>query len=82
MATVTSLDEALEHARLRRRLPVPAARRHIREAAGVSQIHVARELGVTREAVALWELGARTPRHHHLAAYLAILDRLAREGRA
>ena len=82
VGSTAGLNEALANARLRRRLPAPAARRQIREAAGVSQIHVARELGVTRGAVAYWEIGSRTPRPQHLAAYLAILDHLAREGRA
>lgn len=76
-----SLDRALELARLRRRLPAPAARRHIRESAGVSQIDVARALGVTRECVCLWEMGHRTPREK-LGAYVGLLDRLAREGRS
>lgn len=73
------LDDALEHARARRRLPPPAARRHLRERAGVSQTVVASEVGVTREAVARWESGDREPRPANLARYLEILDRLARE---
>ena len=39
------LDSALATGRARRTLPPPAVRRHIREAAGVSQRSVARELG-------------------------------------
>jgi transcriptional regulator with XRE-family HTH domain len=73
------LDDALGRARDRRRLPAPAARRLIRERAGLSQSDVASACGVTREAVAYWEAGAREPRDANLARYLAVLDRLARE---
>jgi DNA-binding transcriptional regulator YiaG len=45
----------------------------------VSQQVVAQELGVTREAVARWELGQRTPRPQMAQRYLALLDRFARE---
>jgi transcriptional regulator with XRE-family HTH domain len=76
-----SLAVALELARARRRLPAPAARRHLREAAGLTQQDVAAALGVTREAVALWEAGRRRPRASRAVDYLALLDRLAREPR-
>jgi transcriptional regulator with XRE-family HTH domain len=72
-------DRTLEFATARRRLPPPAARRQLRERAGISQQSVARELGVTREAVARWETGSRTPRPAVARAYLTLLDRLMRE---
>jgi transcriptional regulator with XRE-family HTH domain len=75
-----TLEQALELARARRRLPPPEARRLLRERAGLSQDDVARALGVTRAAVALWEQGSRTPRPVHLVPYLALLERLAAEG--
>ena len=74
-----SLDDALARARDARQLPPPGVRRQIRERAGISQQTVAAEIGVTREAVAGWEIYNRTPRGENLNRYLAILDRLARE---
>jgi DNA-binding transcriptional regulator YiaG len=73
------LDHALSEARARRRLPAPEARRMLRERAGVPQQAIADTLDVTREAVAQWETGRRTPRGANLTGYLAILERLARE---
>ena len=75
------LTRAIRRARARRELPAPAVRRHIRERAGLSQVDVGRALGVTREAVALWELGRRTPRPDTAIAYGALLDRLESEAR-
>jgi len=74
-----TLTRRLEQARALRRLPSPAARRHLREQAGLSQHDIARELGVTREAVSLWEAGHHMPRPDTALAYLALLDRLSRE---
>lgn len=76
----TPLDEALALGRARRALPAPPARRLIRKRAGISQKDIAAELKVTREAVSLWESGARTPSPSHLPGYLAILQRCASEG--
>jgi len=62
-------------------LPVPAARKRIRQAAGVSQLRLAAELGVSRQAVYRYEKGDRTPRGHRRLAYarlLADLDRAVR----
>lgn len=64
------------------RLPPPAERRAIREAAGVSISAIARELGVSPSAVSVWEKGTFTPRPRHAAAYsdlLRALQQLARE---
>jgi DNA-binding transcriptional regulator YiaG len=74
-----AFEAALEQSRLRRRLPDPAHRRLLRERAGLSQGDVARALNVGRPTVCRWESGERDPGPVHLGAYLALLDRLARE---
>lgn len=63
----------LNDVRARGALPIPALRRAIREAAGVSQGQVAREVGVHRMTVCRWESGTSTPTAEHLHAYAAIL---------
>lgn len=70
-----SIDMALSRAQTRRRLPPPAVRRSLRLAAGLSQQDIAAPLRVTRECIAQWEKGARTPRGDRAEQYLAILDR-------
>jgi len=74
-----TLDGALGRAKAKRHLPPPATQRLLRERAGLTQADVAATLGVTREAIAQWESGRRTPRAALVAEYVAILDRLARE---
>jgi transcriptional regulator with XRE-family HTH domain len=73
------LREALTQARQRRRLPDPAARRSLRERAGISQGALADAVGVSSGAVSRWESGERAPSGERLEAYLTALDRLARE---
>lgn len=63
----------LNDVRARGALPTPALRRAIREAAGVSQGQIAREVGVHRMTVCRWESGTSTPTGEHLHAYAAIL---------
>lgn len=70
-----------QQAALRRRLPAPPMRRAIRVAAGFTGAEVAATLGVSRQAVAQWERGTRTPRGTHLRAYLEVLDALSEVGR-
>jgi DNA-binding transcriptional regulator YiaG len=82
VSTVDALNAALSRARNRKSLPGPEARRLLRERAGLKQQDIAAALGVTREAVALWESGARNPRDRYLPDYLAILQKCAREGLA
>jgi transcriptional regulator with XRE-family HTH domain len=79
MANQDVLDQAIDHARLRRELPGPRRRRLIREAAGIPQGALASALGVARPTLSRWESGARAPRTKHLAAYVEALGRLARE---
>ncbi|MGW3650218.1 helix-turn-helix transcriptional regulator [Streptomyces sp. NPDC000878] len=54
---------------VRPELPAPAVRKAIREAAGLTQAQVASAVGVTAQAVALWESGRRTPRGPLLGQY-------------
>jgi transcriptional regulator with XRE-family HTH domain len=51
-------------------------RRAIRENAGVPLRRVAEDIGVTAQAVALWEAGQRAPRAQYLVRYVALLDAL------
>lgn len=66
--------------RRRRELPPPAVRRALRLASGLTQADIAEVVGVTRECVARYELGQRTPRGAQLDAYLEVLAALAAEG--
>jgi transcriptional regulator with XRE-family HTH domain len=75
----TALNVLVERVRVRRRLPDPQLRRVLRKSAGLSQGEIAAALGVTRSTVCRWEGGRREPRHRMLAAYVALLDRLARD---
>lgn len=63
----------LNDVRARGALPTPALRRAIREAAGVSQGQIAREVGVHRMTVCRWESGTSKPTGPHLHAYVAVL---------
>ena len=69
----------VDQVRVRFQLPPPGLAKAIRQAAGVSQGAVARELGVHRVTVARWESGERSPRPHHLRGYLALLEDMRRE---
>ncbi|HXF83150.1 MAG TPA: helix-turn-helix transcriptional regulator [bacterium] len=77
--TTERLEELLDRARQRRRLPDPKTRRLLRERAGITQAALAEAVGVSRAALCRWELGDREPDEQFLAKYLAALDRLARE---
>lgn len=72
-----ALDEEVV---LRKLLPPPAERRAIRLAAGVAATKVAAELGVTGQCVRWWERGRSEPSSANLAAYVAVLARLAAWG--
>ena len=56
-----------------RRLPPPRRRRAIRVRAGVSLEEVGELVGVSGEAVRLWETGQRTPSEAHRDDYLDVL---------
>jgi len=72
------MDTLLARVRARRRLGTPAGRRRLRQQAGLAQADLARELGVSRMAISLWERGIRFPRPSLLARYLDLLDRIAK----
>jgi DNA-binding transcriptional regulator YiaG len=74
------LTVALARARRRRALPSPAAGRSLRENAGLTQTDLARALNVSTAAISLWETGRRRPRDEQRERYVALLERLAREG--
>ena len=59
--------------RIQRRLPAPARRRAIRLRAGVSLDEVGELVGVSGEAVRLWETGQRSPNEAHRDDYLDVL---------
>lgn len=73
-----TLEQLTERAQIRRDLPPPSMRRALRKAAGVSLSEVAAIIGVTRQAVALWEGGDRTPRGTNLDEYARVLRELRR----
>lgn len=82
MTAPSHYPKLLEQVRSRRRLPVPAERRRIREEAGISLRVFADALGVSHTAVASWERGA-TPRELR-SEYAQLLEEIADalEGRA
>jgi HTH-type transcriptional regulator/antitoxin MqsA len=51
-------------------------RRALRITAGLSQEHLANELGVSRAAISRWETGDRSPRGQNRVAYAAALREL------
>lgn len=61
-----------------KRLPPPPARRALRVAAGLTLQDVATVVGVTRQAVAMWETGGRNPSGEARAAYARVLADLRR----
>ena len=58
------------------KLPSPTRRRAIRVRAGATLEDVGGWVGVTGEAVRLWETGQRTPSEAHRGDYLDVLDDL------
>ncbi|MEV4863104.1 MULTISPECIES: helix-turn-helix transcriptional regulator [Streptomyces] len=69
MTETTVAERIRTFRRVRPDLPAPAERRAIRVAAGLTQAAVADAVGVTPQAVALWESGRRTPRGNLLGRY-------------
>jgi DNA-binding transcriptional regulator YiaG len=58
------------------RLPSPTRRRAIRVRAGATLEEVGELVGVSGEAVRLWETGQRTPSESHRGDYVDVLDAL------
>lgn len=77
---MTMLEVLRERVNARRALPPPRVRRALRRAAGVSLEALAESLGVSRETVRLWELGAHEPYERNLTAYLEALEILSGRG--
>lgn len=77
------LDQLIEKARTRQRLPDPLVCRSLRLRVPLTQGEmaeaVADELGrrVSRATVTRWESGSRAPRGPMRAAYVRVLERLA-----
>ncbi|WP_406007187.1 helix-turn-helix domain-containing protein [Streptomyces sp. NBC_00637] len=59
-------------------LPPPERRRHLREAASLTQDQVAERMDVTRETVRAWESGRTTPRGRRREAYAKLLASLTK----
>lgn len=66
-STVAEKIRSFRH--VRPELPVPAERKAVREAAGLTLAQVGSAVGVTPQAVGLWESGRRTPRGSLLGKY-------------
>lgn len=60
----------------RAKLPSPTRRRAIRVRAGATLEEVGDLVGVTSEAVRLWETGQRIPSETHRDDYIDVLDDL------
>ena len=65
-----------DRVRIARRLPTPSLCRATREAAGVSQAEIARELGVAQPTISAWETSRWGIAPEHVEAYVALLDDL------
>ncbi|MFC9740939.1 helix-turn-helix domain-containing protein [Streptomyces noursei] len=72
-----SVEALLEEARLMARMPEPAERLRLREAAGLSRAQVATAVGVGRQTVANWESGETDPQPPGRVKYLRLLEGLA-----
>lgn len=80
MARAKGIDAELEHARNVRALPSGSLFRYVRVRAKVSQRAAGREIRVTHATISRWEAGKAHPTGRRVvAAYLALLERLARE---
>ncbi|MFG2585845.1 helix-turn-helix domain-containing protein [Streptomyces malaysiensis] len=72
-----SVEALLEVARLTARMPEPAERLRLRQAAGLSRAQVAAAVGVGRQTVANWEEGTTDPQPPGRFKYLRLLEGLA-----
>ncbi|MEU5609722.1 helix-turn-helix domain-containing protein [Streptomyces sparsogenes] len=72
-----SVEALLEEARLMARMPEPAERLRLRQAAGLSRAQVAAAVGVGRQTVANWEDGSTDPQPPGRFKYLRLLEGLA-----
>lgn len=58
------------------KLPSPSKRRAIRVCAGASLVEVGELVGVSGEAIRLWETGQRAPSETHRDDYIGVLKQL------
>ncbi|MFF8919518.1 helix-turn-helix domain-containing protein [Streptomyces sp. NPDC015032] len=72
-----SVEALLEEARLTARIPGPAERLRLRQAASLSRAQVAAAVGVGRQTVANWEDGTTDPQPPGRVKYLRLLEGLA-----
>jgi len=75
--TVQALDQLTARLQAKLMLPPPLERRALRTAAGASLRDVASVVGVSAQAVYLWETGARMPSAAHLERYAEVLRAFA-----
>jgi transcriptional regulator with XRE-family HTH domain len=75
----TAADAVRHFVQIRRDLPPPTERRALRIAAGLSQAQMGAAVGATKNAVANWEAGIRTPRGLFLERYVDALRTLRDE---
>ncbi|WP_346007168.1 helix-turn-helix transcriptional regulator [Janibacter terrae] len=69
----------IDEVRAAQSLPDPSVARLIRLSAGVSQVRLARELGVHRTTLHRWESGERRPRGKERIQYARLLQSLRTE---
>ncbi|MGR3935301.1 helix-turn-helix transcriptional regulator [Streptomyces sp. BRA346] len=74
---IDSVEALLEEARLTARMPKPAERLRLRQAAGLSRAQVAAAVGVGRQTVTNWEDGTTDPQPPGRFKYLRLLEGLA-----
>jgi DNA-binding transcriptional regulator YiaG len=74
--TATVAEQIRFRLRIRGDLPMPAERRAIREAAGISRQEFAQVVGVTPAAIGHWERGSRTPSGAYLDRYVEAIRAL------
>ncbi|MFJ9411628.1 helix-turn-helix domain-containing protein [Streptomyces sp. NPDC101393] len=72
------VEALLEEARLTARMPEPAERLRLRQAADLSRSQVAAAVGVGRQTVANWEDGTTDPQPPGRAKYMRLLEGLAK----
>jgi DNA-binding transcriptional regulator YiaG len=67
------MQELLEEVRLRRDLLSPGRAQAVREAAKISRLRLAKELGVHEITIYRWERGTSHPRGQSLVDYARVL---------
>ncbi len=65
--------------RRRASLPPPKTRKAILLAAGISLEEMGKAVGVSHEAIRLWEIGLRAPTETNLIRYSAVLEEMQRQ---